>query len=72
MQTTLTPKLCPDDLIPLRDAARLIPSYRMGRPVHVSCVLRWAKSGRLQLYKCGSGYRVSLSELRSKFGPRPA
>lgn len=35
-----------DDLIPLRAAARLIPSGRSnGKPVHVATVYRWALRG---------------------------
>jgi len=61
--------LCPADLIPLREAARLIPPHRMGRSVHVSTLIRWGKQGRIQLYRA-NGLRVSLTELKLKFGAR--
>lgn len=57
-----------DDLIPLKEAAKLIPPKR-GKKVHISSLIRWGKSGRITLFQ-SNGYRVSRTEILAKFRPR--
>lgn len=39
------PTLTQETLLSLTDAARRLPPYRRGRPVSVSCILRWILAG---------------------------
>jgi hypothetical protein len=46
--------------IGLRGAAKLIPSYREGKPTHVSTILRWITKG----VRLSNGERVRLEGAR--------
>jgi hypothetical protein len=46
--------------MPLSHAGRLLPPYRYGRPVSLSCVLRWVLDG----VKLPDGRRVRLEAIR--------
>jgi hypothetical protein len=50
----LPDEVLPDDLLPLTQAAKLLPGDRPGRGVHVSTLYRWVYSGRLRAWlRCG-------------------
>lgn len=59
----------PDDLIPTAEAARLLPSKRPGRHVHISTVLRWVFKGRLRGWRIGAAWFVSRAELLAQVRP---
>ena len=46
--------------IGLHEAARLAPSYREGKPTHVSTILRWITKG----FRLSNGERVRLEGAR--------
>jgi hypothetical protein len=46
--------------ISLTEACRLLPTGRRGRPVHLSCILRWITSGS----SAPDGRRVRLEAVR--------
>src|SRR5262245_23181031 len=52
--------LATESILSLRDAAKLIPPARQGRPVSFQCILRWALDGA----KTPSGERVRLEAIR--------
>jgi hypothetical protein len=52
--------LTTESILSLRDAAKLIPPARQGRPVSFQCILRWALEGA----KAPSGERVKLEAVR--------
>ena len=43
--TALTDRLLSEDQLWLKDACRLFPPHRQGRPVHYSALLRWVLTG---------------------------
>jgi hypothetical protein len=49
-----------EELLSLRDAAKLLPSARSGKPVTFQCILRWALTGSL----APDGERVKLEAVR--------
>jgi hypothetical protein len=49
-----------ETILPLSQAAKRLPSYRRGRPVTLSCLLRWVFNG----VKRPDGVRVRLEALR--------
>jgi excisionase family DNA binding protein len=53
----------PADLIPMAEAARLLPSNRPGKRLHVATLYRWLFSGRLRGWKIGRHYHVSRAEV---------
>jgi hypothetical protein len=61
----------PADLIPLREAAQLIPSRVPGRKLHVSTLVRWVQSGRLRAWRSGRHLFVSRAEVPLVFVPVP-
>lgn len=65
-QRILTP-IQPDDLITLTEAASILPKKKTGKRVDVGTIRRWGISGKITLYRC-NGWKVSETELRSKFG----
>jgi hypothetical protein len=52
--------LTTESILSLRDAAKLIPPARRGRPCSFQCILRWALEGA----KAPSGERVKLEAVR--------
>lgn len=61
-----------ETVLSLPDAARRLPPYRRGRPVSVSCILRWALSGvrapgggkvHLEAVRCGGRWLTSVEAL---------
>ncbi len=65
----------PSDLIPLREAARSLPSTRPGKRVSYSTLWRWSAKGladgrRLQILKVGGGLYVSRAALAAFAQPR--
>lgn len=62
--------ILPDDFITIAHAARIIPS-RSGKKLSPATVYRWAKRGKITLYEA-NGYKVSLTEIQSKFGVKRA
>jgi hypothetical protein len=53
----------PDDLLPLSEAAALIPSHRAGKRVHPVTLLRFIKSGRLPAVRRGVWYFVRRADV---------
>ncbi len=53
----------PDDLIGLAEAARLLPSIKPGRRVHLQSIYRWLERGRLKCWKRGRHKFVSRAEI---------
>jgi hypothetical protein len=59
--------LVSEGLVGLREAAKVIPSYRPGKGTSVSCVLRWITKGvevegrriRLEALRCGGRWCTS-------------
>ncbi len=49
-----------ETILTLADAAKLLPRGRAGRPVHLSCILRWIIDGA----KSPDGSRVRLGGVR--------
>ncbi len=55
----------------LADAAKHVPPFRKGRPVSVSCLMRWIQKGvrtpagvvRLEACRCGGRWITSLEAL---------
>lgn len=65
----------PPDLIPLREAARSLPSTRVGKRVSYSTMRRWSSKGladgrRLPILKVGGGLYVSRAALAAFAQPR--
>ena len=52
-----------DDLLFLSEAAKLLPTVRAGRKVHVSTLLRWIQAGKLRGYRCGPVWKVSRQDI---------
>ena len=52
-----------DDLLFLSEAAKLIPTVRAGRKVHVSTLLRWIKAGKVRGYRCGPVWKISREDV---------
>jgi hypothetical protein len=52
--------LSAESILSLRDAAKLIPPARRGRPVSFQCILRWAMEGA----RSPTGERVKLKAIR--------
>lgn len=65
MQKIIAPETAEDlpDLIPVKEAAKLLPSGRAGKRVHVSTLVRWIREGRLPGYRIGRAVMVSASDL---------
>ena len=71
MATTLAPSWIRQTLLTLPEAARLLPPYRHGRPVSVSCVSRWIRHGlrtphgqvRLEAFRLGRRWLTSIEAL---------
>lgn len=61
----------PTDLIPITEAAKLVPSPRPGRGTHVSTLYRWNDSGRLRYWRrAGCRWRfVSRAEVLGLLRP---
>lgn len=55
----------PDDLLPLTEAARLLPSSRRGKRLHASTLYRWVREGRLRAWRIGRYWFVSAREVRA-------
>ena len=59
-----------ETIITLTEAARLLPRRRAGRPVHVSCLYRWAQIGcrgvRLEIVQIG-GTKCTSREAMQRF-----
>jgi hypothetical protein len=59
-----------EQLISLRDAARLLPARRQGKKPHVSCLYRWTTAGcrgvRLEFLSVG-GTRCTTREALARF-----
>lgn len=54
----------PDDLLSLKDAAKLIPSpYGGNRGIHVNTMKRWVLSGRVRHWKIGPFILVSKADV---------
>jgi len=49
-----------ETILSLRDAAKLVPPYRIGRPVSFNCVLRWILDGS----RAVNGQTVKLEAVR--------
>ncbi len=58
----------PTDLIPLSEAAKLLPAYR-GARCHASTVYRMGKAGKLRMFRA-SCWRVSRQEVLALAEPR--
>jgi hypothetical protein len=52
--------LSTESVLSLRDAAKLLPPARLGRPVSFACVWRWVLSGA----RAATGQKVKLEALR--------
>ncbi len=52
-----------DDLIPLREVSRLLPSSRPGKKLHYSTICRWVKSGRIRAWRVGGCLFCSRAEV---------
>jgi hypothetical protein len=69
-----------EELIPLTDAANLLPKRRDKKPVHVSCLYRWSQRGLkgiiLETTQCGGTRCTSRTALAQFFarlaGSEPA
>jgi excisionase family DNA binding protein len=59
----------PDDLLPAAAAARLVPSCRPGKKMHLSTVHRWVAAGKLRGWKVGRWLHVSRAELLALVRP---
>ncbi|NLF06866.1 MAG: DUF1580 domain-containing protein [Pirellulaceae bacterium] len=61
-----------ETIITLTEAARLLPRRRAGRPVHVSCLYRWAQIGcrgvRLEIVQIGGTKCTSREAMQRFFG----
>lgn len=55
--------MIPDDLIPLAEAARLLPSRKPGKRLNTSTLYRWLSSGRIQGYRIGSVWFVRRADV---------
>lgn len=57
-----------EQLIPLAEAARKLPSSRRGKKVHVATIFRWHKHGsrgvRLECVRVGSSLMTSVEALQ--------
>jgi hypothetical protein len=62
-------EVLPDDLIPQSLAARLVPSRRPGKSVHVNTLRRLARRGRLRRWRFAGTWYVSQAELLGLFQP---
>jgi hypothetical protein len=49
-----------EKILPLREAAKLVPSARLGRPCTFQCILRWVLNGT----RAPDGQNVKLDALR--------
>lgn len=58
----------PSDLITISEAQSILPKKKTGKPVSWVTIRRWGEKGRIALYQC-NGWKVSETELRSKFKP---
>jgi predicted site-specific integrase-resolvase len=52
-------------LVPLLEAAKLIPSHRPGKKIHVNVLRRWCRSGRLPSVRRGQFYFVDTEDLQT-------
>ncbi len=59
----------PSDLIPLSEAAKLLPAYR-GARCHASTVYRMGRAGKLRMFRA-SCWRVSREEVLALAEPKP-
>ena len=59
----------PDDLIPIAQAAKLVPSPRPGRGTNLSTVYRWCNAGRLRHWRQGRWRFVSRAEVLGLLRP---
>lgn len=55
----------PDDLIPIAEAAKRLPSHLPGKHVHIATVHRWIATGRLQGWRRGHYWFVSAADVRA-------
>ena len=53
----------PDDLIPLAEAAALLPSRKPGRRLNTTTLYRWVERGRVRGWKIGCVWFVSKAEI---------
>lgn len=58
-----------NDLLSLTEAAKLLPSCRAGKRVHVATLYRWVLSGRLPAVKRGRYYFVRRADLDAMARP---
>lgn len=54
----------PEDLVPVAEAVRLLPSSKPGKKIALSTVYRWIGKGQLQGWKRGRWTFVSRSEFK--------
>jgi excisionase family DNA binding protein len=59
----------PDDLLPIKDAARLVPGLRPGRCIHYSALYRRVLSGQLRAWRIGRRLLVSRADVRALIKP---
>ena len=57
----------PNDLIGLKEAAKLVPSPRGGKGVHINSLRRWCLTGRLRYWRQGPWLFVSKADLATLF-----
>jgi excisionase family DNA binding protein len=57
------------DEVCLADAAKLLPSHRPGRHVHLSTLYRWIESGRLPAVRRGRWFFVRRRDLAALSKP---
>lgn len=57
------------DLIPLKDACKLLPSGRAGKRVHLATLYRWVLSGKLPAVRRGRNYFVRREDLDALHKP---
>jgi hypothetical protein len=68
-QSTQPDEILPDDLLPLCRAARLVPSRRPGKSVHVNTIRRLVKRGQLRAWRFAGTRYVSQAEVMGLFHP---
>jgi len=59
----------PEDLLPAREAVRLLPGARRGKAVHIATLYRLVHSGRLRAWRVGGRLHVSAAEVRALVEP---
>lgn len=66
----------PQDLLPLCEAARLLPGIRPGKRLNVATLWRWCRTGKIPAWRIGRSWFVSRADVlampRPEVPPRPA